>query len=1120
MIFNRRDLDTKQRFGIRKLSVGVCSVLLSTLFLTFNTNQLVHADSTDKNNTGAQTTEVTRDPQSARNSKSTSHIEQNQFQSRSEAADTQASETKDLAQTKTNKTDLEIAVKSSDKTEEKQSELELTQVKKPTEEQKSTVSPANLDKENQTEIETTTLKLDKANAGKLDAKVFAESKVTTQEDTTPILLSTPDSPTQMVVAGSTDNTVLADSVSANDTPAEVTVNYTKGQQVTFEFVDDDESGKVVESQSQVFIEGVDTTITPALSLPKNYQLAKDQSIPTGYSLPEDFTDADLVQQIHLVHAHGVTSQYTSRQITVHYVYGAGEHAGEQAAQDAVLDIYYKRTGDTDLVTNTMAADAPWLFDSSYNEDGYQNGYKVVSGDWSQLPTNWANVVASVPTIDGYKAFTSGDWTKVGSNVSTVAANEFVNPAYNTAGEGGETISGKNSIAYTDAAIVYEATANHTIYYVPAKQTETRTVKKYFKLYDPTTNTYKAADVITLSDGTKQDYGQIDIYYDRQATRFATNGSTDPSKWTTSYGDWNVDTTRGNLGVKVVSGSWSDNLTAGSQGSINMPSLPGYTVVSQSSDLGFLTYNVGQINGGSESFTGTTGPWYYRNSTTTFYVPNSLLQKTITRTINIEGQNQPITQQVTFYRTAFINADDTEIVLAAVVDNNVYKREFGDNVWNHESTDKDGIPTGTWNRVDVTKPGYTAIVDDQAVTEVAADSTVNPNMSNATVNVTYIKNAGTITINHAKVDKTYSGDPTETTIPNDITHAIDKTDSRITWPTGAEDVTLDNSDFSFANEDGTALTNIPVNVGTYHIILNQNGINKFKNLDPDFTWYYDPKTSYVVYKINKAVPNVTFQGAGTKTYDGTAINNYTTPIGLAITDAPNAGENSITLTAGTDYVWYATDAQGHKVGEAIKTAPVNVGNYAIELTDTGKNAIKNATANANNLDWAKAKISGTGTYKITEATAKATLSGENSRDYNGLAVSTDDLYAGTNGNITVTIAIPNSNETISYTLKNDDYTWDTPDHVAPTDQGTYTFTLNKDEVLAGLQAAIAADPAWKGNVGISADDLTGSATFTINPATGTATLSGSAYKTYDGKDVSLDDLNSPDGDIEVKFTHYR
>lgn len=57
MLFNKKDFDSKQRFSIRKLSVGVCSVLLSTLFLTFNEGQTVHA-STNVNAADTTTTSV------------------------------------------------------------------------------------------------------------------------------------------------------------------------------------------------------------------------------------------------------------------------------------------------------------------------------------------------------------------------------------------------------------------------------------------------------------------------------------------------------------------------------------------------------------------------------------------------------------------------------------------------------------------------------------------------------------------------------------------------------------------------------------------------------------------------------------------------------------------------------------------------------------------------------------------------------------------------------------------------------------------------------------------------------------------------------------------------------
>lgn len=47
MTFNKNDFEGKQRFSIRKLNIGVCSVLLSTLLWTMNTSQTVHTDTTD-----------------------------------------------------------------------------------------------------------------------------------------------------------------------------------------------------------------------------------------------------------------------------------------------------------------------------------------------------------------------------------------------------------------------------------------------------------------------------------------------------------------------------------------------------------------------------------------------------------------------------------------------------------------------------------------------------------------------------------------------------------------------------------------------------------------------------------------------------------------------------------------------------------------------------------------------------------------------------------------------------------------------------------------------------------------------------------------------------------------
>lgn len=44
---NKKDFEGKQRFSIRKLTIGACSVLLGTLLWTKVDQQVVHADTTE-----------------------------------------------------------------------------------------------------------------------------------------------------------------------------------------------------------------------------------------------------------------------------------------------------------------------------------------------------------------------------------------------------------------------------------------------------------------------------------------------------------------------------------------------------------------------------------------------------------------------------------------------------------------------------------------------------------------------------------------------------------------------------------------------------------------------------------------------------------------------------------------------------------------------------------------------------------------------------------------------------------------------------------------------------------------------------------------------------------------
>ena len=77
MLFNKHS-ETKQRFGIRKLTIGVSSVLLSTLFLTVNNGQKVNATTgntvtnSDSNKASASVTKETEANKSNNGSSSVS----------------------------------------------------------------------------------------------------------------------------------------------------------------------------------------------------------------------------------------------------------------------------------------------------------------------------------------------------------------------------------------------------------------------------------------------------------------------------------------------------------------------------------------------------------------------------------------------------------------------------------------------------------------------------------------------------------------------------------------------------------------------------------------------------------------------------------------------------------------------------------------------------------------------------------------------------------------------------------------------------------------------------------------------------------------------------------------
>lgn len=289
---------------------------------------------------------------------------------------------------------------------------------------------------------------------------------------------------------------------------------------------------------------------------------------------------------------------------------------------------------------------------------------------------------------------------------------------------------------------------------------------------------------------------------------------------------------------------------------------------------------------------------------------------------------------------------------------------------------------------------------------------------------------------------------------------------------------------------------PTNAGAYKVQLSAQGKENIAKVDSTHYSYNFDNAGTGNFEIQKATPSVEFKANAEKIFDGTsiALGDYKTQPSVTVT-AP--GNPTITLKAG-DYVWI-------KDGVTYTAAPSNVGSYTIQLSESGKNKILQNSNNTENLDWANAKISGQGSYIITEANATANLSGNSSKTYDGNPVTTTEVNSK-DGTVEVTITIPNSSETVTYKLQDGDYTWNTLNGDAPTDAGDYTFKLSP-EALTNLQSAI--DGKWgKGNVKITDSDLNGEATFTINKADITISGNGSQVVTYTGNPQVVDPSNFP------------
>ncbi|MCC4382968.1 BspA family leucine-rich repeat surface protein [Limosilactobacillus reuteri] len=309
------------------------------------------------------------------------------------------------------------------------------------------------------------------------------------------------------------------------------------------------------------------------------------------------------------------------------------------------------------------------------------------------------------------------------------------------------------------------------------------------------------------------------------------------------------------------------------------------------------------------------------------------------------------------------------------------------------------------------------------------------------------------------------------------------------------VLTENGDtLNYQAKDGDLIfSQTPGNVGSYQVVLSSQGLNNIKTaLGTNYAYPQAASdvTTYGTFNVKQGEVTISLDGSDSKTYDG----KTTTPADL------NTGNYNLTYSATV----YAPDGTAQKIQltstdlQFANGDPINAGTYTVELSPAGQAKLKSLTGNnGDNYKWT---FNTKATYTINTATdAGASLSGSNQMIFNGSVVTTAEINNG--GDIIVNLTFPGSTENSIYHLQDGDYIWTNGE--APTSVGTYTIKLTQTG-LEHLQAAID-QYAGSENVKISADSLTGSATFEIVPKSITdVTISGKDQeKTYDGQAASLD-----------------
>lgn len=322
-------------------------------------------------------------------------------------------------------------------------------------------------------------------------------------------------------------------------------------------------------------------------------------------------------------------------------------------------------------------------------------------------------------------------------------------------------------------------------------------------------------------------------------------------------------------------------------------------------------------------------------------------------------------------------------------------------------------------------------------------------------------------------------------------------------------TLTPDDLEFSSDGKTWTKTAPVNADTYQVRLSADGWTHIKAINSDnVSWPTNADAGTATYTINAANVTTTLGGSGSMTYSGKAAttsdlsadgSTIKVTINTTITNAPT----TFTLRDG-DYTWNTADGK----------APTNAGTYTITLTQTGLDkiqaAIDSAVGKGNVVLTSTTDNAGSAKFTINQAIAEnVTLYGNESKTYDGTAASFDPTNADTLKNF----GFNNVQGLTIPTFSSEDFSWyDANDNEidAPTNAGTYYLQLN----AKGKKALADANPNYSFVDKDGKSTISGKITYTIKQADLVITVSGSAWKVYDGQNAAITQDDIDKGNITL------